>query len=527
MSKNSCMSCPSAMTDAAMTRNYNGSLGCSYCPTTGAVLSIRRHSPEEALRLLETIAESCPSHGDPSMVPPSGGGINTEAIIAVGDPQISIKMATLGSSVPEIDKPISCTSCAWYVPSPVVQAELGYTAPLCAAKGKLMFTRNLLREAANCGSGINGVSRETTDGIILMPRYATPKQVFVASQTSKSVDHAAEASRHTVDPRQYVTDKPVTPEDDAECIRAWRQVNDPEGSKPPVFLPIYDGQKLCGFDPRDTYMSHRPDLYFDHQGLLYDLAVEFVMLHETPLLIGGAGTGKTEMSCWIAYMMDIPFTRCPVDKGTEAFYFIGETHLVVDPVSGSQITEFRPGSFIKAYSKPGVIDVDEPNLKQEIYEFLRPATDRSTSLKVDAAQGMMVERGKATYLIFTQNPADDPLYIGTEPMSAADIDRISPIYVELPSREVESRIIRTHCADDGYDIPEVILDAILDVAEDLRRMIAEGSLPIAWGLRAQIKVARKTRYYSLTKSYRRAVIDGMEDSVVQAIMGIVSSRVSS
>ena len=52
-------------------------------------------------------------------------------------------------------------------------------------------------------------------------------------------------------------------------------------------------------------------------------------------------------------------------------------------------------------------------------------------------------------------------------------------------------------------------------------MIEDGTLALAWGLRSQIKVARKTKYYSLEKAYRRAVLDGMEPEVVNSVMGIV------
>jgi hypothetical protein len=501
-----------------MLRKFNGTLGVPFCPTKGKVLQgPKGFTDADNDKMLRAICETCDSFG---VTPTPNTSANLDAAFAIGDPGIAVTLTQKGQlSVTE--KPVSCTSCAWFVPANVVGNDLGYNAPMCSAKGRLLFPKNLVREAANCGTGLVGDNRTHCDGILLHKPYQ--KMAPIKMPDPVVVDLVIEANKHSVDPREYVTDRPVTPEDEERCIRAWREVVDPEGIHESVFMPIFDGEKLYGFDPRTTYGGHRPDLYVDHAGLLYDLACELFRLHETPLLIGGAGTGKTETSCWLAWLMDLTNTRIDIKKGTEPWHFIGESKLETDPVTGTPVTKFHKGRFAEQYDKPGITMVNEPNLVSDIFEFLRPVFDNADQLGLDEAQGEIVSRHRDRYILCSQNPSDDPLYVGTEPLSAADIDRVSPMFIDLPPEPIERQIITAHCADDGYDIPPQIHDKIMQVAHDLRAMIADGTLPIAWGLRAQIKVARKTRYYSFEKAYRRAVIDGMEASVIDQIMKSVRS----
>lgn len=518
----SCRDCPSHKTSSQMFSEYGMSLGCNFCPTKGKVLQGPKFSVADDLDLCETIARHCDAFGSQ---PPMRDDLKIDARLGIADPQISVHLTTKGT-IPRNEKPIVCTSCQWFVPADVVEAELGYVAPFCSAKGRVLFPTKLAREAANCGSGINGPNAMTTGGLIIDEQYkptiatvTTPVQMPLTT-----VNLVEQDTRHSVDPREYQTDRPVTPEDDALFIRAWRRIDDPEGLHESVYLPIFWGEKLCeqyygpGFDPRSTYGEHRPDLYVDHHGLLYDLACE-LLNHETPLLIGGAGTGKSETGPWLAYLMDLPHERIDIKKGYEASHLTGLDRLTTDPASGTPVTAFVKSRFARTFDKPGFTTINEPNLSSECFELLRPIFDNANQFGLDEDAGMPpIDRHSLRYILCAQNPPWDPMYVGAEPMSAADIDRVSPVWFDLPSEEVERFIITKHCADSGYDIPVTTLDKIMGVARDLREQIKEGTLPIAWGLRAQIKVAKKTRFYSFEKAYRRAIIDGMEPEAADIIM---------
>lgn len=514
----SCRDCPSFTAASNMLDVTKMTLGCDFCPTKGRVLTGPNFDDASNAQLCETIAENCDAYGLSRATTPV-----LTASLGIGNPMVSVQMTQKPAAANE--RPVVCTSCEWFVPANFVADELGYKAPLCSAKGRLLFPQKLIIEAANCGEGRNGPSTTSTQGVLLSDEYKrtyvpfTPIQVDPVAHTFQLTE---EMERHQVDPRDYVTDKEVTAEDEYNFIRSWRKVEDPEGLHEPIFLPIFWGEKLAGIEPRDTYGGHRPDLYVDHQGLLYDMAVE--LLHnETPLLIGTAGTGKSEIGCWMAWLMDLPFDRIDVKKGTEAYHFIGETTLVADPDTGSTVMKFKKGRFAANYDKPGITMINEPNLVQAIFEFLRPVFDNAKQLGLDEAQGEIIERHQYRYIMCSQNPPWDPMYVGAEPLSAADIDRVSSIWVDLPAESIERAIITKHCRDSGYDIDSVMLDKVMQVAHDLRQQIKDGTLPIAWGLRAQIKVAKKTRFYSFEKAYRRAVMDGMEPEVVDAIMLSVRS----
>ena len=532
-----CRGCPSFVPSAQSGAVFGRATQMDMCQRYGHVLS-RPGNPDSAdEKLCETFASTCPSLGHAAP-----DNVVLLAQVALPDPAL-IMRATGRGPVAATDKPNACTTCEFFVHPKIVRDELGWTQPMCALKGRLLVGTNLVAEASACDQGYTGTPRTTTDGMTLMSQYDTTG-AFAGATSATPVAMSKRITNHRVDPREYETDRPVS-EDDANynCIRAWRRIDSTEPGKEPIYLPIFDGERLCGFDPRKTYGSHRPDLYIDHQGLLYDLAVEMYQLNETPVLIGPAGVGKTEIGCWMAYMMDLPFYRLSVKKGTEAWHFIGEAKLetkeveveVLDPVTGEkkivhdvrQVTEFHRGRFAEHYDKACVIMVDEPNLEQTIFELLRPVFDSAKQLTIDEDQGFTIAQHPFCFPMCSQNPADDPIYVGAEPMSAADLDRITPIQVGLPPEAIERQIIVERCADDDYQIPVETLDKIMQIAGDLRRMIGEeGSLPISWGIRAQIKVARKTQYYGLPKAYRRALVDGLDRDVVDTVMSVVHTVAS-
>lgn len=517
MSIQSCKDCPGCVLQADTASTFRRGIEADVCITLGHILSRPGNTESADERIKIEFAKNCSSFGKarPTSVPSF-----LSAQVSIGDVATLVRLSTEDRPADQV--PPTCTGCAHFIPASVVKKELGWNLGMCALKGRLLFPERYLHEAAGCTEGRRGENRDTADGLPLLPMYESAGSSFIVTSPGAVKMSAETIARHAVDPREYVTDRPVSDhERNVDCIRAWRRVDDPEGLKPPVFLPIFDGERLTGRDPRESYGNHKPQLYVDHQGLLYDLAVELMELDETPILIGDAGVGKTEAAAYLAYLMDLPVTRLSLRKDTEKEEFIGKTDLVVDPATGQSVTKFTAGRFTEAYQKPGVIVLDEPNLaNDEVWQYLRPAFDSAKQLDVD---NTILRRHPWAFVFGAMNPSWNMLYVGTNPISVADLDRVSPVWVDLPPENVERQIIAKHCEADGYDLPIEILDRIMKVAGDLRGMISEGTLPMAWGIRSQIKVARKTRFYSFEKAYRRALTDGLEPEVVDLIITSVRS----
>lgn len=534
----SCSTCPSLVKAADTRAIFRRDVGADVCRTTGAILSRPGMDAAADERLKVEKAEPCPHHGKI----PIGKPADLVAQVAVGDPRV-IRVTKPGT-VAHADRAKACNNCVHFIQPHAVKAAYGWNVGMCDVRGRLVFSADFVNTADECETAERGRPREDADGVILLPEYeGGSAAVFVGGRGKGSTGPANIQKHWDIDPREYPTDRPVTPEEAAMHIRAWRRVDDPEGGDP-VEMPIFDGFALLGIDPttidpeddpiRRTYGEYRPDLYVDHQGLLYDLARLLIDVEYTPILIGPAGVGKSEIGVVLAYMMDVPAYVLDVDKGTDIFQWVGEgklnTVIHTDPVTGQEsvVNEsiFVPGDFTEHYDKPGVIIVNEPNLRQEVYEFLRSAM----GVKEVAIKGTdtRIKQGFYTFLLCTQNPSDDPRYVGVEPMNVADIDRAAPVALSLPPENIEREIIIKHCKErDDYDLPPALLDKIMQIAKDIRQSIDNGDLPIAWGIRTQVKVARLTRVFSIHKAYRRAIVDILPEEQGKIIMDSVQTVVES
>ena len=510
---NSCESCPSFVKAADTGSVLAKPVDLDVCVRFGHILSKPGASASADARIKSSIAGECPSYGQPR---PATVPEYLTAQVSMGDP-IAISVSVTRAPRTDAEAPSSCTGCEYFVPPNVVRQELGWQQGLCAMKGRLLWPNRYLKEAQGCAEGRIGEKRDTADGIMLLKAYdASMAAAVKLRRTTAPIDSAA----HRTDPRQYVTDKPLDADDVALNIRAWRQVDDPEGIHEPVYLPIFDGIKLTGSDPRATYGNHRPDLYIDHAGLLYDLAGEMYEDGNSPILVGPAGTGKTEMGVWLAWLMDLPVTRLSMHAETEVEDFIG--HPTLTESNGATITGYEKGSFIEAIEKPGVVIVDEYNVAGDaIQQFLRPIFDGAGEIALTKNGSAVAVRHPFCFPMGTQNPDWDPIYVGTKTLSAADLDRVSGIALGLPPESIERQIITERCADSGYDIDPVVLDKVMQVAQDIRRQITEGTLMMAWGIRSNIDVALKTRRYSFEKAYRRAILDLLEPESADIIVASV------
>ena len=234
-------------------------------------------------------------------------------------------------------------------------------------------------------------------------------------------------------------------------------------------------------------------------------------------------THNTEFFRHMAWLMCLPFHRISVTGSTEVDDLAGKMHY--DPAKG---TYFEYGRIPTAWGKPGVICLDEPNVGQpDVWQFIRPLTDNSKQLVLDMNKGERLPRHDYAFLGMAMNPAWDVRNSGTSTIADADGSRLMHIFVDLPSEAVERRIIEAAVKLDGWEIGGDALDMVIGIAGDLRRMSSEETIPITWGIRPQLKVARALKWFGPTDAYRLATADYLEPQHQELILDVVRSHARS
>lgn len=509
-----CKSCPSFCDRTAVRSIFRTETGCDVCKSFGHFLSKPGDTAEADERVRIQFASKCEHHGE--LAPEHLPNV-LAALVAIGDPMIARERALRVAPVDTADRPVSCTGCRFFVPADIVRQELGWLLPACASKGRLLFPTKLSTEALACSDGEKGGNRDTTDGMILLPEYSQTTTSVRMPTSAKGIESLTPA----IDGRDYETDKPVSPKFQAQHIRAWRAIPDPEGLHDDVFWPIFDWKAAGYDDPRLTYENHDAELYLDHDGIMYDLVVELMKHESVPSLIGPAGSGKTVAAAVLARMGDWPLTVHSMRDDAEVYEYIGETAL--EATGTGSISRFIKGYFIEDLETAGVSLIDEINLAPEpIMHFFRPI--------FLGAKHIMIPQGKITinkhpwrFLMTAMNPSWDMRYIGTKPLAAPDFERMQKIAVDIPPPNIEREIILSHCRAAGYDLPISTLDKIMQIAIDLREYSKNGEIPVAWGIRPQIAVALRTATYSLMKAYKRVATDGFEEGVAALVLKSVET----
>jgi hypothetical protein len=155
---------------------------------------------------------------------------------------------------------------------------------------------------------------------------------------------------------------------------------------------------------------------------------------------------------------------------------------------------------------------------------LRPCIDNSKQLVIDANNGESLDRDVDCFLGMAMNPAWDILNVGANVISDADANRLMHLFVEIPPPEIEKQIIKTRCSHDGWEIPEATLDAVMKIATDVRELSANGTLPITWGIRPQLKAARAMRWFDSITAYKMASADFLEPPQQQLLLDAVRTH---
>lgn len=414
-------------------------------------------------------------------------------------------------------RPGSCTGCAFYITPPRMREAYGLPLAGCAAQGLLVPPGQGAALASGCDVGFEGrADAPLPPADQLTWPYRGNITVLTPGQELPRVPSQPE-------PTTVETDAEVSADDVALGIRAWRRIYDPENpASASVLMPVFDPAHFDDIERAkipQTGDDEHPELYRDHQGLLYKVIVLWRHLGETPALNGFPGVGKTELFRYAAWSMQLPFERFSITNSTE-----------LDDLQGRVVfeegeTRWQNGRVPTAWAKPCVIVIDEPNVgPPDVWQFLRPLTDDSKQLVLDANKGERIDRNAHCYMGMAFNPAWDMRNVGTHEISDADGSRLMHIAVQPPDEEMEREIVTARCALDGYAIEPRLLTQIMGVAKDVRALAAEDGFPMHWGVRQQIKVARATRWFSASQAYRLAAGDLLDPETTDQLMVIVKSH---
>lgn len=503
-----CFNCPS-LVRADDTSFFRKSIGVSVCSRHGKVIGTVNSTEREKDKLATHFASNCPDFG--ALRPGSPDWSKLSMTVMLPDP------STIGQSKNNPDMVRSCAGCANFVREDIVLKELGWAGGMCAAKGKILLANRYTLEARGCEDRTFGSVRTSTTGLTFLPEY---EENFIGN--GDPVKAYKKDQANFVPPEDYETDAPVSEADVAHGIRAWRKIED-ELTGNYVMLPIYASDFFTEAEREKiphTGDDEHPEDYVDYAFNTYKVAVLWTQLDETPALWGRAGLGKTELGRHLAWLMQIPFERISITGSTELDDLAGKMHFT-EGVG----THFEYGRLPKAWMKPNVIMIDEPNTgPADVWQFLRPLTDNSKQLVLDMNAGERITRHDDAYLIMAMNPAWDLLNVGAQMIGDADANRLMHLQFDLPPASLEREIIKKKTAHDGYDIPEDTLDMVMKIAEDLRALTEEGTLSITWAIRPQLKVARALRWFDPLTAYRMAASDYLEPAQAQILLDVVKTH---
>jgi hypothetical protein len=509
----SCFGCPSLLEVGEQPGFFLKSLGVPVCARFGKPMGSTNASQVQRRDIAKAIARNCSKFGEPR--PTSVNWADARFNVSIPDMAAHDSNAKLNQDAVQ-----ECGSCEHLVQSQVVLQEMGFAAGMCAVKGNLILDNRRTYEGRNCSErslAVNG-PRTHTRGLMMLPEYGSD---FTLS--TDPVTYHAQMMQQFVDPTLYETDQGVTDDDKAAGIRAWRRIEDPE-TKNFTFLPIYE-PTLFSDEERtkipQTGSDEHPEDFIDYGFYVYKVAVLWRELDETPGLWGPAGVGKTEFFRHMAWLMQLPFERVSVTGSSELDDLAGTTHF--SPDKG---TFWKDGRVVSAWTKPCVLCVDEPNTgPADVWQFLRPMMDNSKQLVVDMNnESVPRDRNDNCYVGLSMNPAWDAKNVGTHVIGDADASRLMHISVPMPPEQLEKEIILKRCAHDGYVLDPEVLNMIMKIAGEIRAMCDDDTLPMTWGVRPQLQVARSSKWFDIKTCYLMAAGDFLEPEARQQVLDIVETH---
>lgn len=519
--RKTCVSCPSFIT-----ANVNETIkdqvaavgkpvSVPMCGRFGDVLGTHNSTAQQVRSIQERRASTCSKHGE--QWDGNTEGFERFKFAVVKD----LPAPPLPANTPRAK---ACSGCVNHLSPEIMMNSYGIPFAGCAKFGEMIPVNKGKVYATECEHNKQSFGTVPPLSNLILKPHLQNNLTFIDHDGTITLGEAP-----SDDPATYATDKEVSDSDASAGIRAWRQVFDPEDEDRSIFLPIFDNEHF-DLDEQSKIPAfgddEHPELYQDHQGLAYKVGVLWMHMNETPALNGVAGVGKTECFRYLAYLMQVPFERYSITNSTELDDLAGR--FVLEPMEdgGGNQTRFEYGRLPKAWSKPNVVCIDEPNTgPPDVWQFLRPLTDNSKQMVLDMNKGERIDRHRFCFLGMAMNPSWDIKNVGAHQISDADGSRLMHIAVPSPHEELERDILIRRCAVDDYKLPQDLLDAIIKIAKELRELASnDDSLTISWGTRQTIKVARLTQYFGLKQAHRMAAADLVAPAESERILAIVTAH---
>jgi len=501
----SCTDCPSFL-DTASARTFFGdtSIRTPMCARLGHLLAqpqkgMAEVEQEEAV--CEYYASSCKHFGQAAPLAPIAASFRP----CIYEPDVvALQTIVNDTSVSDCSQ---CKNIFWDKDRDVFG---------CKAQSLVIWTGHTTKLATGCSWADNrrgGIVPEVT-GAKLMPPFG--QAVTIKPRPAKVRTTAP--TFITTDPRTRDSDAPVSPEDIGK-IRAYMKV---PGPKMDYFMPIYDTDY---FDPEDrekipttTGDAGDPSLYVDYSNLKVKFMIVSYTADMTLTLIGEPGSGKTEGSRHLAWLMNVPFTHLKFTEFTDPEAIFGQ----MEAQAGS--TYKAPGILPKAWVKPGLILSDEWNLGMDgIQQGYRSMNDAS---KVITFYDQHYNRHTDCFHIAAINPSHDPLNIGAKELASADVRRLSFHFMPVVDKATQKVIInealkRIHSAA----ISGATLDTILKISDDLKEMVKQGKLPHHWPLSQDLKVAILSLHLPLLDAYKATYFDYIDPQIAEVALGTIKTMI--
>lgn len=432
---------------------------------------------------------------------------------------IPVAMPHMGSSERRQPEQVgSCRDCEFFVEDRNFIREGGFAAPFCRARGELLLPDRLTAYAKDC-------PEKSAGRFFPPPNYKI--MFFPELQDGFGRPNLTDMLKgRSSDPNEYKSDLPVTPENTAMGIRAWRAVHDIEGYGPTVYLPIFNrgffSEEIQETIPKVGDEEH-PEDYVDYANMVYKIAVLWSGLDETPALWGPQGVGKTEIFRHMAFLMGLPFERLSIRPDTEVDELIGKMRFKPDVG-----TYFEYGRLPLFWQRANVMVIDEPNLGPvDVWAAIRPLTDNSKQMVIDQNSRERLSRHVSCYLGMAMNPAWDPRNVGANTLADADGARLMHVFMDYPPKDLERSILMKRLHHDGWDEASArkAVDLVMSMTDPIRELGVKGTVPVSWGIRSQIKAVRAMRYMHPLGAYRMASADALEPVSAKVILDIVRASV--